>query len=91
MRRRSVRENEGEKKYLGLPFDEGRDSLQGPSPGYFLLTGPLPGGIWRLVGKKATYERVCFARDEPGGNPPDPPLSAWLAGAFGLAMWPQLS
>ena len=27
-----------------------------------LLTAPLPGGIWRLVGKKATYERVCFAR-----------------------------
>ena len=27
-----------------------------------VLTGPLPGGIWRLVGKKATYERVCFAR-----------------------------
>ena len=29
----------------------------------YLLTAPLPGGIWRLVGKKATYERVCFARE----------------------------
>ena len=40
-RRRSVRENEGN-KYLGLPFDEGRD-YTGPLAGYFYSAVRSPG------------------------------------------------
>ena len=49
-------------RYLLASF--GRGAAARPRWFYseLVLTGPLPGGIWRLVGKKATYERVCFAR-----------------------------